>query len=116
MYQPVMATSVVYMQKLLGRKAARQGGERSAQPPTLHPTPAASYRTLTVPGQTGTTTAHKGKVPKYQPPSLRTKDIQGRQPKSLFKRHSNIIKQEAATETGLGIVTQRRKFESALIL
>lgn len=85
MYQPVMATTVVYMQKLLGRKAARQGGERSAQPPTLQPTPAESYRTLTAAGETGTTTEHKGKVPKHQPPSSEQKIAKEGRPRACLK-------------------------------
>lgn len=122
MYQPVMATTVVYMQKLLGRKAVGQGEKVSTASPrfTQH-LQQVFYRNLTVAGKTGTT-SHRGQdtkakgIAKISASFLRTQDAQGRQAKSLFERHSNRKKQEAATETGLEIVTQRTKFESTLIL
>lgn len=81
MYQPVMATTVVYMQKLLGRKAARQGEERSAQ---LQP---ASVGHKSCSGWENRYnqpegTAHKGKLPNISS-FLRTKQVQGRKAKSI---------------------------------
>lgn len=83
MYQPVMATTVVYMQKLLGRKAATQRGSKvSTASPTLHTTPAASL------GKTGTA-SQRGQHTKATCQSvssfLRAKAVQGRQAKSLVK-------------------------------
>lgn len=86
MYQPVMATTVVYMQKLLGRKAATQRGSKvSTACPTLHTTPAAS---LAEAGKTGTA-SQRGQHTKATCQSvssfLRAKAVQGRQAKSLVK-------------------------------
>lgn len=115
MYQPVMATTVVYMQKLLGRKAVGQGERVSTASPHFTCskcfTETLQWLGKQVQPARGDRTQRQRALPKYQPPSL-----EHNMSKSLFERHSNRKKQEAATETGLEIVTQRTKFESTLIL